>query len=98
MKRALIICISGQDGAYLAQLLLGKGYEVSGTSRDAEIGRFENLRRLGIRESVRVESAAINDFRSILQALAKVKPDEVYNLSGQSSVGLSFQQPVETTE
>lgn len=98
MKKALICGISGQDGAYLAQLLLDKGYEVFGTSRDAQINAFHNLARLGIRDRVRLESMSLNDFRSVLQALAKVKPDEVYNLAGQSSVGLSFQQPVETLE
>jgi GDPmannose 4,6-dehydratase len=97
-KRALILGVSGQDGAYLAQLLLGKGYEVVGTSRDAEVARFDNLSGLGIHDLVHVESVAVNDFRSVLQVIAKAKPDEIYNLAGQSSVGLSFQQPVETLE
>jgi len=97
-KRALICGISGQDGAYLAQLLLNKGYEVYGTSRDAQMSLFHNLVRLNIRNRVTAESMAPNDFRSVLQVLAKVKPDELYNLSGQSSVGLSFQQPAETLE
>ena len=97
-KRALICGISGQDGAYLAQLLLNKGYEVYGTSRDAQMSSFHNLVRFNIRNRVATESMAPNDFRSVLQVLAKVKPDELYNLSGQSSVGLSFQQPVETLE
>jgi GDPmannose 4,6-dehydratase len=98
MKRALICGVSGQDGAYLARLLLDKGYEVYGTSRDAQISPFRNLVRLGIRDRVNLESVAVNDFRSVLQALTKIQPDEVYNLAGQSSVGLSFQQPVETLE
>ncbi len=96
--RALIIGISGQDGAYLAELLLGKGYEVHGSSRDANLSTFENLARLGIRDRVRRISVAPNDFRSVLTAIAQVEPDEIYNLSGQSSVGLSFDQPVETME
>jgi GDPmannose 4,6-dehydratase len=96
--KALICGISGQDGTYLAQLLLGKGYEVYGTSRDAQLSTFQNLQRLGILGQVRLESMALNDFRSVLQVLMKVEPDEVYNLAGQSSVGLSFQQPVETLE
>ncbi len=96
--RALICGISGQDGAYLAQFLLGKGYEVYGASRDAQVGAFHNLRKLGIHEQVRLVSVAINDFRSVLQVLTKVQPDEIYNLAGQSSVGLSFEQPVETME
>jgi GDPmannose 4,6-dehydratase len=98
MKTALICGISGQDGAYLAKLLLDKGYMVCGTSRDAQMSSFRNLFRLGILEKVKVESAALNDFRSVLQVFAKVNPDEVYNLAGQSSVGLSFEQPVETLE
>ena len=98
MKKALICGISGQDGAYLAQLLLNKGYQVYGGSRDAQIASFHNLVRLGIREAVQLVSISINDFRSVLQTLLKVKPDEIYNLAGQSSVGLSFEQPVETLE
>jgi GDPmannose 4,6-dehydratase len=98
MKKALICGVSGQDGAYLAKLLLEKGYEVCGTSRDAQVSSFRNLLRLGIRELVKLESLALNDFRSVLQVLKKIAPDEIYNLAGQSSVGLSFEQPVETLE
>lgn len=97
-KRALICGISGQDGAYLAHLLLSKGYEVVGTSRDAEMSRFTNLALLGIRERVNLRSMTLSDFRSVLQVLSEVEPGEIYNLAGQSSVGLSFQQPVETLE
>lgn len=97
-KKALISGISGQDGAYLAELLLKKGYIVCGTSRDAQMSSFTNLVRLGIKDQVKLESMALNDFRSVLQVLMKIEPDEVYNLAGQSSVGLSFQLPVETLE
>ena len=96
--RALICGVSGQDGAYLAQLLLQKGYEVFGASRDAQMASFSNLKFLGINESVHKISLAINDFRSVLQAIERVEPNEIYNLAGQSSVGLSFEQPVETLE
>ena len=95
---ALICGISGQDGAYLAQLLLAKGYRVIGTARDAQMSSFANLERLGIRSQVTVVSMAINDFRSVLQVLSRHAPAEVYNLAGQSAVGLSFEQPVETLE
>lgn len=98
MKKALICGVSGQDGAYLAQHLLDKGYEVYGSSRDAQMALFANLVRLGIKDQVRFESVSPTDFRSVLQVLMKTQPDEVYNLAGQSSVGLSFQQPVETHE
>lgn len=98
MRTALICGISGQDGAYLAKLLLDKGYQVYGGSRDAQISSFKNLELLGIRTAVQLISISITDFRSVLQTLLKVKPDEVYNLAGQSSVSLSFEQPVETLE
>lgn len=98
MKRALICGVSGQDGAYLAQFLLGKGYEVWGTSRDAQAASFANLSHLGILGRVKTLSMAANDFRSVLQAISQSEPDEIYNLSGQSSVGLSFEQPAETLE
>lgn len=98
MKRALICGVNGQDGAYLAKLLLDKGYEVVGTSRDAQVSTFGNLQRLGIHGHVRTFSMALNDFRSVLRVLSAVEPDEIYNLSGPSSVGLSFELPVETME
>jgi len=97
-KKALIIGVSGQDGSYLAQFLVEKGYQVTGSSRDAMLSSFANLGRLGIRDRLEFASVSLNDFRSVLQALEKYRPDEVYNLAGQSSVGLSFEQPVETFE
>lgn len=96
--KALICGVGGQDGAYLSNLLLDKGYEVIGASRDAMASTFSNLKRLGIRDRVATTSMAITDFRSVLQTLDKYQPDEAYNLAGQSSVGLSFEQPVETME
>lgn len=98
MKTALICGVSGQDGAYLAKLLLGKGYKVFGGSRDAQMSSFSNLKRLGIYDAVNQVSVNISDFRSVLQTIQRTKPDEIYNLAGQSSVGLSFEQPVETLE
>jgi GDPmannose 4,6-dehydratase len=97
-RRALICGVSGPDGAYLAQLLLSKGYEVWGSSRDAQISPFSGLHLLGIANQVKTLSISLTDFRSVLQGISKVHPDEVYNLAGQSSVGLSFDQPVETSE
>lgn len=97
-KKALICGISGQDGAYLARFLLDKGYDVHGTARDAQMSTFINLELLGIKSQVTTHSMALNDFRSVLQVLIKVQPNEIYNLAGQSSVGLSFDQPVETLE
>jgi GDPmannose 4,6-dehydratase len=97
-KTALICGVSGQDGTYLAKMLLERGYTVHGASRDAQASSFRNLRKLGLIDSVHLESLNITDFRSALQALRRVNPDEVYNLAGQSSVALSFDQPVETLE
>ena len=97
-KRALIFGISGQDGGYLARLLLEKGYEVHGTSRDAEIQSFGGLAQLGIRDRVQLHSASMRDFRNMLQLVDALVPDEIYNLGGQSSVALSFPQPIEAME
>ena len=97
-KTALICGVTGQDGAYLAQLLLSKGYKVIGTSRDAEASSFSNLDKLGIKSQVTLTSMSLNDFRSVLQVITKYEPVEIYNLAGQTSVGLSFSQPVETME
>jgi GDPmannose 4,6-dehydratase len=96
--RALIYGISGQDGAYLAKYLLGRGYEVWGASRDAATARFWRLDYVGVTKDVHLISASLGDFRSVLNSLTLSKPDEVYNLAGQSSVSLSFEQPVETME
>jgi GDPmannose 4,6-dehydratase len=87
---ALVLGIGGQDAAYLSRLLLDKGYRVVGTSRDATLVRREGL--------VEIVSMALTDFRSVLQTLRRHLPDEVYHLAGQTSVGLSFEQPVETME
>jgi len=94
----LICGVGGQDGAYLARFLIAKGYEVVGTSRDAANAQRAGLRELGVDARVRVVSMAPNDFRSVLQTVARAAPDEIYNLAGQTSVGLSFDQPVETIE
>jgi len=97
-RTALICGISGQDGTYLAELLLKRGYKVVGTSRDAASANTAGLRALGIEDSVSVVSMALDDFRSVLKTIARHEPDEIYNLAGQTSVGLSFEQPVEAIE
>jgi GDPmannose 4,6-dehydratase len=97
-KTALVCGASGQDGAWLARLLLEHGTRVIGTSRDAAVTPFTNLDRLGIRERVKIVSASLTDFRSIIRVLLEYEPDEIYNLSGQTSVGLSFEQPAEALE
>ena len=95
---AVIFGVSGQDGAYLAHLLLSKGYVVHGVSRDAGASSFERLARIGIKDRVTLHSGDLSEFRSILSLLGKIAPDEIYNLAGQSSVALSFELPVETFE
>ena len=97
-QRALICGISGQDGSYLAKLLLERGYEVWGSSRDAEQTLFLNAHRLGIFDDLHLVSLNLRDVGSTIGLLQRIRPHQVYNLTGQSSVGLSFEQPVETVE
>lgn len=97
-KNALICGVSGQDGCYLAQLLLKKGYSVWGTSRDAQGAKFEKLKILGISDQINMLSMLPEDFRSVFMAIKRSTPDEIYFLAGQSSVGLSFDQPAETIQ
>jgi GDPmannose 4,6-dehydratase len=95
-RRALICGISGQDGPYLARLLLSKGYEVWGTSRNAEISNFGGLRALKIIDKISLRSMSPEDFNNVLHVFSEIRPHEVYNLSGQSSVGQSFDKAIET--
>ena len=97
-KSALICGVSGQDGSYLARHLLGKGYALWGTSRDAQGSSLGNLRALGVLDQINMLSVVPEDFRSVFAAIKKSAPDEVYFLAGQSSVGLSFDQPAETIQ
>lgn len=98
-KVALICGASGQDGSYLARYLLQKNYIVWGTSRDAQGSSFRNWKTLGIDDGrIRKISMVPEDFRSVFVALEVSSPDEVYFLAGQSSVGLSFEQPAETIQ
>jgi GDPmannose 4,6-dehydratase len=95
---ALILGASGQDGAYLADLLIQRGLEVHGTSRDREVSSYAGLRRLGIHHRVTLHSAVLGDFRSVVTVLNNVRPAFIFNLAAQSSVGLSFERPVETID
>lgn len=97
-KKALIAGITGQDGAYLAHHLLGLGYSIVGSSRDAQMADVSRLDRLGVAGDIELVSLAPNDFRSVLKVVSDVQPHEIYNLAGQTSVGLSFEQPVECME
>jgi len=98
MKHALIIGINEQDGAYLTNFLLNKGYQVAGTSRDSMATSFSNLKHMGVDRAVEKISMVLNDFRSVLAVFKEFSPNEIYNLAGQTSVGLSFEQPVEIME
>jgi len=98
MKKALIIGISGQDGSYLAQFLLKKGYKVFGTTRDDKESNLQNLARLQIREQVEIFQLDLLNLASLASLFNQIDPDEVYNLAGQSSVAVSFEKPKETLE
>lgn len=98
MPKAIILGVTGQDGALLARFLHHRGYEIVGTSRDATQLRDGNLARLDLLDKIRLASVSTNDFRCVIQLLMKFQPDEIYHLAGQSSVGVSFDQPVETME
>lgn len=98
MKRAIIIGISGQDGSYLARLLLDKGYEVFGITRDILDFKDKNLSYLGIGKEVELIELFAPSKEKILRILKKVKPSEVYNLAAQSSVGYSFVDPFSTLD
>ncbi|HEX9986473.1 MAG TPA: GDP-mannose 4,6-dehydratase [Thermoanaerobaculia bacterium] len=93
MKTALIFGVSGQDGAYLARLLLAHGYTVHGTSRDAVREPFARLHALGIRERVVTHTLSMTNPGELRQCLDAIAPDEIYNLAGLSSVASSFAAP-----
>ncbi len=98
MKTAIITGISGQDGSYLAQLLNSKGYKVIGTTRSYTLSSYSGLKYLEIDNNVHIEEVDLLDVFSIIKLLNKYQPDEVYNLAAQSSVGLSFEQPIGTLQ
>jgi GDPmannose 4,6-dehydratase len=96
MKVAVISGITGQDGAYLAQLLTEQNYKVVGLTRSNHNFSKKNFLYLGIKAEIIIEECDLLDFSSIIKILLKYKPDEFYNLAAQSSVGISFEQPIGT--
>lgn len=98
MKRALITGITGQDGPYLAKLLLSKGYKIFGTYRRVSTPNFWRLQQLDVLEKITLIPADLGDTISLLEAVKVSQPDEIYNLAAQSFVGSSFDQPLLTTE
>jgi GDPmannose 4,6-dehydratase len=95
-KTALITGITGQDGAYLSELLLKKGYRVVGTYRRTSTINLNRLENLGIKEMIELLAMDLTDQGNIFRVLDTVQPDEVYNLAAQSFVAVSFEQPVTT--
>jgi GDPmannose 4,6-dehydratase len=96
MATACITGFTGQDGSYLSQLLIQKGYTVIGLTRSYNHINFKTFKYLNITDKVVVEECDLLDFSSIIKILIKYKPNEFYNLAAQSSVGMSFEQPIGT--
>jgi GDPmannose 4,6-dehydratase len=97
-KVALIVGVTGQDGAYLARLLHQKGYDVHGTSRTPELSPLDGLSAVGVRKHVKISSLWPTDLNAVVQKIEQIRPDEIYNLAGQSSVALSFAEPAQTID
>ena len=97
MKKAIITGITGQDGGYLAKLLLSKGYKVYGAQRRNTGKRYWRLDELGIRDDIEIVDIDLTEPFNVSSLLDKIQPDEFYNLAAQSFVGLSFDQPQVTT-
>jgi GDPmannose 4,6-dehydratase len=96
MRKALITGITGQDGSHLAELLLEKGYRVSGMIRHTSTDTMQRIR--GFRDRIEIVHADLLDQSSLIRVLEHVRPDEIYNLAGMSFVPVSWQQPVLTAE
>src|SRR3989338_1430535 len=97
-KKALIIGITGQDGAYLSKLLLEKGYEVYGAFRRTSDLHLERLKFLGIDKHIKYVPFELLEFTNIYRTIDKIQPDEIYNLGAQSFVALSFEEPIFTAD
>ena len=95
---ALITGITGQDGAYLSRFLLNKGYSVYGIIRDSSLPNVQNLNYLGTTERITLIKVNLSDISNIINTIETIQPEEIYNLAAQSSVGLSFEQPIWTYE
>jgi len=98
MKKALIIGVTGQDGPYLAQFLIGKGYKVYGGYRRSSTRNLWRLHYLDVKKDIELVPIDLLDQTSILTAIKTIKPDEIYNLAAQSFVGVSFEQAIATGE
>lgn len=96
MKVALITGVTGQDGSYLAKLLIDNNYKVIGTVRSYRCTSKANFQYLGIENDLLIEELDLLDISNVIRLIIKYKPNEIYNLASQSSVGLSFDQPIGT--
>jgi GDPmannose 4,6-dehydratase len=97
-KTALVTGVTGQDGAYLARLLLDRGYRVIGGLRRSSNTTMTRLDAVGVTKEGDFVDLDLVEMTNILRMLDKVRPDEIYNLAAQSFVGLSFEQPIYTAE
>lgn len=98
MKRALITGINGQDGSYLAEFLLDKGYEVFGTLKRNSVAENQTARLDNVYDKIKLFYADLTDLSSLISVIQKTQPDEIYNLAAQSHVRISFDQPVYTAQ
>ena len=98
MKKALITGINGQDGSYLAELLLEKGYEVHGILKRNSVAENQTARLDNIFSQLKLQYADMTDMASLIKVLQEVQPDEIYNLAAQSHVRISFDQPIYTAQ
>ena len=96
-KVALITGINGQDGSYLAELLLEKGYEVHGTLKRNSVSENQTTRLDNVFDKLKLHYADLTDLSSLIRVISEIKPDEVYNLAAQSHVRISFDQPIYTS-
>ena len=97
-KKALITGVTGQDGSYLAEFLLEKGYEVHGMVRRASTEKRERIDHLEGNPNFHVHYGDLSDSMSIMRLVGSIKPDEIYNLAAQSHVGVSFDVPEYTAD
>ena len=97
-KKAFIIGVTGQDGSYMVKFLLNKNYSVFGFTRSLKKNNLKNLKILGVNNQINIKKYKDNNINSILKNILKYKPNEIYFFSGQSSVNLSFKNPLETYE
>jgi GDPmannose 4,6-dehydratase len=98
MKKALITGINGQDGSYLSEFLINKGYEVHGILKRNSVAENQTARLDNVYDKIQLHYGDLTDMSSLISVIQKVMPDEIYNLAAQSHVRISFDQPVYTAQ